>query len=362
MYRFKCALLALIAAAPAGAVELADGKISLNGFGRWAMSSISSGNAYLSGLPGSNFGDATAGVALHAAPAERARIGLQVRFRSNQVTSLDWAFGEWRFSDMVRLRIGLVQHPFGISGDVRDVGTLRPFYFLPTSVYGRSSFTAEAVRGATVHGDVYGKGGWSLGYDAYFGDLTMNDGNPYAHLLAGLKPGGKIATVVDDVPFLGGGRVVLTAPGDKLSFRLSGYSRLKGGDGVVGASLQYLGDGIDIRGEYFFHVENEGPASRTHVAYIEGSVFLTDHVQAGLRGEIFRGELLGYSGSRALLDHGEVAATLNYWFTHEWAVKASLHLIDGNRFAHPDGVDDAILAGTLQRRTQALFIGTQFSF
>jgi hypothetical protein len=91
-------------------------------------------------------------------------------------------------------------------------------------------------------------------------------------------------------------------------------------------------------------------------------VFLTERVQAGVRAEIFNGQLLGYAGSRALLEHREIASTLNYWFAPGFVLKLSGHLIDGNRFAHPVAVDDAILAGTLARRTFAVIFGTQFSF
>src|SRR5256885_3346716 len=43
---------------------------------------------------------------------------------------LDWAFGEWRFSDRLRLRMGLLKHPLGIFGEVPNVGNPAPLLHL----------------------------------------------------------------------------------------------------------------------------------------------------------------------------------------------------------------------------------------
>lgn len=359
-------MLALVPMERALAVELADGKLSLNGFGKWAYGNVNNDNAYSFAAPGGTFGGGSFALALHAQLLDRGSVAAQGRI--NQVTStttLDWSFGEWRFSDALRLRIGVVPHAFGISGDVRDVGTLRAFYTLPASVYGSTGLTGEAVDGVDVGGALFDDRSWSLRYDAYFGSLAIPTTRLFEMLAAGLKPGGTIVLQMELTGYLAGGRLVASTPVEGLSLLLSFHSTVRNAETlVVGPSVHYATDSLDLRAEYFFEYEdsNSGPRSRVHVAYAEGSVFLTERVQAGVRAEIFNGQLLGYAGSRALLEHREIASTLNYWFAPGFVLKLSGHLIDGNRFAHPVAVDDAILAGTLARRTFAVIFGTQFSF
>ena len=53
---------------------------------------------------------------------------------------------------------------------------------------------------------------------------------------------------------------------------------------------------------------------------------------------------------------------MNYWFDPGLVVKLSVHAVDGNRFAQPAVLDDALLNGTLKRSTLATILGMQFSF
>jgi hypothetical protein len=360
----------MLALAPAGkalAVELADGKLSLNGFGQWAYGNSSNKNVYEAATPGGDFGSGSFALALHAQMLDRGTIAAQGRLnRDDGTANLDWAFAEWRFSDAIHFRVGIVQHPFGISGDVRDVGTLRPFFLLPSGVYGTSGITGEAVDGGAISGAILDEASWSLRYDAYFGSLHLPSTDPYDKLETGFRPGGTLVPVEDELDYVAGGRLIAATPVAGLSFRLSGYATLRDTRAaVMGLSVQYATDQLDLRAEYFLKSERgqeTGALAYEHAGYVEGSLYLTSQVQAGLRAELYRAHLLGYGGPRPLLDHRELAATLNYWFAPGFVLKLSGHLIDGNRFAHPVAVDDAILAGTLERRTLAVIFGTQFSF
>jgi len=83
--------------------------------------------------------------------------------------ALDWLFYERRFGASA-VRVGRVKIPFGIFNEVRDVGTLLPFYRTPTDFYGTGSFTTATVDGALVsHSFDLGRG-WQLDGDAYFGN------------------------------------------------------------------------------------------------------------------------------------------------------------------------------------------------
>ncbi len=167
---------------------------------------------------------------------------------------------------------------------------------------------------------------------------------------------------------MAGWRIIADTPVDGLDLRLSAYgtpfSVENGPRFVIGPSIQYLGEKLSARAEYFYSYEKgDRPRDQTyaHTAYIEGAYFLTEQIQVGARAEIY--ETRFFDGPRSsLLDHHELAATFNYWFNPGLVVKLSVHGIDGNRFAYPPALDDALLAGGLDRRTVALILGTQFSF
>ena len=72
---------------------------------------------------------------------------------TNQDVELDYAFAEWFVSDALKIRMGRVKHPFGLYGEIFDVGTLRPFYLLPQSIYGPNGFTAKAYNGVGLTGN-----------------------------------------------------------------------------------------------------------------------------------------------------------------------------------------------------------------
>ena len=84
---------------------------------------------------------------------------------------LDYAFAGWSFSDALELRIGRVKHPYGIYGEIFDVGTLRPLYQLARSVYGPVGFTARAYNGVGLSGWLDWDSGWALQYDVYYGQI-----------------------------------------------------------------------------------------------------------------------------------------------------------------------------------------------
>src|SRR5260370_13212338 len=151
-----------------------------------------------------------------------------------------------------------------------------------------------------------------------------------------LQPGGKLVTATEETKYIVGGRIVAVTPIDGLDLRFSGYgtpvSDMNGPRFVIGPSMQYLGEKFSARWEYFFLYEQGDRAhdrQRVHTAYLEAAYFLTEQIQVGARAEIYRLYLLNGSTS-SLLEHSELAATFNYWFTPSSADKAPAHAIDGN--------------------------------
>lgn len=61
--------------------------------------------------------------------------------------------------------IGKVNQPFGISTEVFDVGTLRPFQVLPQAFYGPVGLTSESYEGVGLTGSFPLLNSWHLSYD-----------------------------------------------------------------------------------------------------------------------------------------------------------------------------------------------------
>lgn len=365
-------ILALLACASlrAAAVELEDGKLSINGFGSWGYGVTSNRNTYFLAEPKGAFSSGEFALAANARLSERALVGAQVRFSPDEGTVIDWAFGEWRFSDVVQLRVGVVKHAFGLFGDVTHVGTLRPFFLLPSGIYGPSEVTGAGVRGFSVSGSLPSQTGWSFTYEVYGGSLKL----PVSTLIdklsdpSTLQPGGLAGIEPQETKYIGGGRAILATPVDGLELRLSvwGTPRVEDNAPIVtgGPSLQYLGERFSFRAEYFYSRKQgsiQRDQQRTYAGYVEAAWFATEKLQLGLRGEIY-GSRLAVVPYTQLLIHRELAATVNYWFDPGLVVKASVHAIDGNRFASPLAIDEVLLGGPIQRDTLVLILGSQFSF
>jgi hypothetical protein len=82
---------------------------------------------------------------------------------------LDWLFYEHRFGDTA-LKVGRIQIPFGIYNEVRDVGTLLPFYRPSHNFYGEVAYSSETVDGAVLSRKFSLGGEWRLETDLHYGD------------------------------------------------------------------------------------------------------------------------------------------------------------------------------------------------
>src|SRR5688572_30445570 len=72
------------------------------------------------------------------------RIGESAAMAFRQDVEVDWAFYEHRFSDALTAKAGRVQIPRGIFNEIRDIGTLLPFYRPPSAFYSESVAASEA--------------------------------------------------------------------------------------------------------------------------------------------------------------------------------------------------------------------------
>lgn len=359
-------LLVTFGSLPAAAVEVGEGRLSINGFGSWAYGA-SNGNDYEAARHTGHFDSGEFALALTSILSDHAVAAAQLRVAPERGgLFLDWAFGEWRFSDLIRVRMGLVKHPLGIFGEVPNVGTLRPFFVLPQGIYGQTEITGSGVEGVSISGLLLSRSGWEMSYDLYGGSLKLRVQDVISLIAdpASLRPGGTHAVQTEETKYIIGGRIVVATPVDGLEVRLSTYgSPARQSDNprfVIGPSLQYTGERFSARAEYFFFYEQHN--QRTHTGYVEAACFLTGKLQVGARAEFYSLDVLQVASDTSLSEHREIAATFNYWFDPGLVVKLSFHFVDGNRFAQPMLLDDAILSGTLRRSTLATILGMQFSF
>lgn len=352
--------------------------ISIHGFGGWAWGKTD-GLTTSIGTGQGNYDNAEFALNIAAKPTDNLSLVAQTRLTSgNTHTDLDYAFAEWAFSDALKLRVGRVKHPFGIYGEVFDVGTLRPFYLLPQSLYGPNGFTARAYNGAGLTGNLRLRKKWGLQYDLYGGQIEGDFETP--GLIAGdpslfLEPKISFQYHVDDTI---GGRLSVATPIDGLSFGASGYrgkaeTNLQTLSGrpirdVSDLHVDYTGDRLTLRAEKG-HLRN-GTDFTVSSSYAEGSYKLTSHWQVALRTEkldVKPNLDLATLPSiyPQLLKNRENAISISYWFAPNFVVRGSLQDIKGNRFAFPatsDEVMQALQTNHLKDKTQLIVLGAQFSF
>lgn len=370
MRTFRIAIATAALASRAAAVDVAEGKLTVSGFGHWGYGKTGNENVYLVGSEDGQYDNAQFSLAVTAYPQEDIVVAGQVFLAADGEAAMDWAFAEYRLSDLLRVRAGKVKNPLGIFMEVKDVGTLRPFFSLPQSVYGPANFAAEAYYGAGLTGDWDGAS-WGLAYDLYVGALSIPSFEPTAAPLVGLAgtaPPYDFAAVgieEEEATNVVGGRLVLSTPLDGLTFRLSGYEgslEEPERDAAVhmtcfGVSAEYVLDRFQLRGEVFR--AKEGDLETNAAAYAEVAWRFLPRLEAAVRYERARQTKEGVPDDSPLLRHDEAAVGLSYWASPNLVVKASYHHVEGNRFAVP-----ALSApdGSVPLKTDLFVTGAQFSF
>src|SRR4051794_923896 len=137
------ALLVLGLGSAAGAQEAnpapikdTGSELRINGFADWRYARTDGDNRVLSGEPGGSYTFAHLGVALAKEVSSKVRLEAEVLFAGEEHDiDLVYAIADVRLSSRTSLRVGQVKQPFGLSSEVVQVGTLRPFVALPQSVY-----------------------------------------------------------------------------------------------------------------------------------------------------------------------------------------------------------------------------------
>lgn len=120
-------LMAIAATPPTASAGTETGVVEIHGYGGWSFGRNNAGdNRYLASTGDGEARYVNLAVALASRASDRVRISTQVWWEAapdeEESATVDYAFGEWRVSDALRLRIGQVKHPYGIYTEVFDVG------------------------------------------------------------------------------------------------------------------------------------------------------------------------------------------------------------------------------------------------
>lgn len=375
------------AVADAGEKKLSFNLTAEAGYGR------TNGNNYTVGNKAGSYQNPELGIVVTARPYDFLTFAARTEFEKT-TARIDWAFVELRQSDALRFRIGQVKQPFGIYGEVIDIGTLRPFFSLPESIYGPANLTADHYDGLGITGNYEFRNGWGVSYDLFGGLLELESSEPFkgtdttSRMRQGRKHIMKInrlkATDDDDdggdegieekgdeieeeqVKDAFGGRLMIRTPINGLSFGFSGYRGKNQEEAVnqnvYGFSFEYLTSVWNIRSEYFR--ANEGALERNRAGYIEAARFFGPHWQLAGRYERSYTQVSNFVRPEqlSLLEHRDLAVGVNYWFNPGLVMKFGYHRVNGNRFARPADLNDALLNNSLKKQTNLFEAGMQFSF
>lgn len=135
---------------------------------------------------------------LRYAPTEKDELWLQLAHESvgtsptnefRRDVEVDWLFYSRRLTPSTRFRIGRVPLPIGIYNEIKDVGTILPFYRPSGNFYGEGTWTSDTVDGIVLSQEIAAGRPWSLDLEAYYGEWERieTDGNTLTFGVADIK-------------------------------------------------------------------------------------------------------------------------------------------------------------------------------
>ncbi len=368
----------LVTAASARAQESAS-PVQIHGFGGWAYAQTDD-NSYVFGTKQGTYDNLSMALNVNGTVTDKLTVVGQFELARRPGfdrldVNLDFAFAEWKFADTLKLRAGRVKHPFGLYGETFSVGTLRPLFTLPLSIYGPERFTANSVDGLGLTGD-YGFKGWNLTYDLYAGRIS----GKFRFNGAGYEEN-QVQLGLYEAPFgfdeVVGAKVNVQPPIGGLAVGVSTYRGLargmwgNGPETALVAHAEYVKGPGQIRAEWGTSFGND--MARYDAYYFEGAYTVWKGVQLAARYDNWVGHIKGdlqfyeqfYPHVLKIQDSHDFTLGLNYWFNPAFVVKTSYHWVKGNRFAAQDDYEDLKAFPTtaqIKRDTRMFLIGAQFSF
>jgi hypothetical protein len=234
------AALALIWTQKAHALEFADDKLEIHGYGHQGFL-LANHNKYLGATNDGTFDYNALALLFSVKATDDLTIWAQL-FGTLNDFRVDWAFVDYRVNDNLQIRAGQIKTPIGIYNEIRDIKYLQLSTLEPLIYQEDLNLAHEAFRGgsALYNHDV---AGGNVAVDVYGGQFANFEDN-------------------SDLSFSQtiGGRVTYKTPVEGLSFMGSGYtSKVKmtegtevsnGRNNLLMGSVNYEAHGIDLKAEY----------------------------------------------------------------------------------------------------------------
>ncbi len=342
--------------------------ISLNGYGGTAFG-ITDCNDYQAGTADGNFDPMLLTIHFTAAIQSKLTVNAEVNLQDEtkeKSTRLAYAFAEWAICDAFKIRIGRTMHSFGIFAEIFNVGTLRPFYMLPQSIYGPAEMTAEGFNGFSLTGNLFSNdANWGLQYDVYVGRFDYESLELWEYTTHENVDGHDIEIETEQANSIGG-RLNIFPNIEGFHFGCSLYwghnqpndNSTKSHRSVFAIHTEYLHNRFSGRFELARLIDNDRIFIENVIAgYIEGTCFIDSHWQLAGRFDFSVFRKMPVTVLNTFIRHRDFAIGINYWFTPGFVIKSEYHYVQGNRFAIP------LVLYPIKKTTTHLFqCSAQFAF
>ena len=135
---------------------------------------------------------------------------------------LDWAVADYNVRQEFGIRLGRIKYPKGLYGEALDLDVVRPFVFLPMSIYNpilrdfNSSFN-----GAMVYGSIAAGKAGSFDYKGFYGKMPLNPQQGVADFFNTTSLYTSAGVKDISVDHVTGGQLVWNTPVNGLKFAFS---------------------------------------------------------------------------------------------------------------------------------------------
>ncbi len=238
---------------------------------------------------------------------------------------LDWGFYQYQHDETLSLKVGKVPLPLGIYNEIRDVGTVLPFYRIPVLIYGEGTWTTETVDGLVVSKG-WRPGEWLIDLDVFYGgwdSIVSQDADTYIPV-----------RIEDGVGF----QSWVTLPGERWRFGLHLHQQRVG----AGSDTTLIGENQDMlfasaEGEYEhflfrseYHRISFQSGNGTWTAwYIHLGAKFSEKWALHFSSDHGRIELVIPFIGTADEDFDDEALSLNYSFSPRLVLKLEAHKTEG---------------------------------
>jgi hypothetical protein len=195
--RYQIFGLALAAAAPGFLhaqfdFQVAGRKVQVHSFASQGFAYSNENNYLTMKTSEGSFAMTDGGVNISSRLTDKFRVGAQVYARNignmgQGRPALDWAYGDYKFTDWFGIRAGKVKTAMGLHNDTQDTESIHTFALLPQAVYSLDLREATIAHiGVDIYGAIPLKKAGTLSYTVYTGQRRDGLYGGYIYLLRSL--------------------------------------------------------------------------------------------------------------------------------------------------------------------------------